>query len=102
MTQTTTIMAEMFEVLRQFLNSEYGALLPYRGEITRLDEYNPEKHPAPNLWFEKREKPNAKYIATITYADEKHSGCCSCLGETVHDAVKATIAKIGEHYGTKN
>lgn len=97
-----SIMDEMFEVLRAALNNEYSALLPEGGEITRLAEYNPATHTAPNLWFEKKEKPNAKYIATITYGNEEESGCCSCLGETIHDAIKATIAKIGEHYGTRN
>lgn len=101
-TKTTDIMPEMFEIVRQAMQNQYAALLPLNGEITRIALYDPIEHPAPNLWFEKREKPNAKYIATITYGDEKHSGCASCLGETVNDAVKATIAKIGEHYGTKN
>ena len=95
-------MAEMFEIVRQAMNREYAHMLPEGGEVTRVALYDPKEHPAANLWFEKKEKPNAKYIATITYGNEKESGCCSCLGETVNDAVKATIAKIGEHYGTKN
>ena len=93
---TTPIMAEMFEVLRQSLNKEYAALLPEGCEIQRIGLYDPEKHPAANLWFDKKEKPNAKYIVTLEYATERESGCCSCLGETVNDAVKAAIVKLEE------
>lgn len=101
-TQTTPVMTEMFEVLRQALNKEYAALLPEGGEITRLDLYDPYQHRAPHLWIDKCHHPEKKYIATITYGNQKESGCGSMIGETVNDAIKATIAKIGEHYGTKN
>jgi len=77
-------------------------MLPEGGEITRVALYDPAKHRAPHLWIDKCHNPVKKYIATITYGNDKQSGCGSMLGETVNDAVKATIAKIGECYETKN
>jgi hypothetical protein len=102
MTETTDIMPEMFEVVRQAMNKEYAHMLPEGGEVTRIALYDPSEHKAPHLWIDKCHHPEKKYIATIRYGKEGHSGCGSMLGETVNDAVKATIAKIGEHYGTKN
>lgn len=99
---TPDVMPEMFEIVRQAMNKEYAHMLPEGGVVTRIALYDPAQHKAPHLWIDKRQNPEKKYIATITYGNEKQSGCGSMLGETVNDAVKATIARIGEHYGTKN
>ena len=99
---TPGVMPEMLEIVRQAMNKEYADLLPEGGEVTRIALYDPNEHKAPHLWIDKCYHPKKKYIVTITYGDDKQSGCASMLGETVNDAIKATIAKIGEHHGTKN
>lgn len=96
------IMPEMFEIVRRAMNKEYAHMLPEGGEITHIALYDPAQHRAPHLWIDQCHNPEKKYIATITYGNDKQSGCGSMLGETVNEAVKATIAKIEEHYGTKN
>ena len=80
----------MLDVVRQALSAELADVMPRGFEIYLVAEYDPERFPAPNLWLEKREKPNARYVAILV----SDTDSVPALGETVADAVKASIAKI--------
>lgn len=83
-------MSAPFEILKDALNAEYRHMMPQGFSIYRLAEYDPKQHTAPHLHFEKREKPNSRYIAILA----SDTASASALGETVNDAVKACILKL--------
>lgn len=88
-----SITDEMLELVRQAINAQYRNALPSGWEITRVCEYDPKVHTAPNLHFEKRDYPEAKYLVNLTGP----TSSTPALGETVNDAVKRAIAKADEH-----
>lgn len=81
---------EMWIVLLGAMQMAYAARLPPGFIIHTLAEYSPDRFPAPNLWFEKRGNPAAKYIAILT----SDTAGVPALGETVTAAIDAAIAKI--------
>lgn len=86
-----------FEALRSALSAEYADLLPEGYSIYRIAEYDPEKHPAPNLRWEKAANPDARYLVILL----SDWASVPALGVTVNDALKAAIAKAEHRDGTK-
>lgn len=86
------VVDDMMEIVKQAMTAQYASVMPPGFSIWRIAEYDPEKHRAPNLWLEKREKPTARYLVQL------HSDTASvpALGETVNDAVQAAIAKAAK------
>lgn len=77
-------------LLAEAMNTQYAQLMPEGFTIHLIDEYRPNRYPAPNLWMEKKEKPNAKYIVILT----SDTRSVPALGETVADAIGWAISKI--------
>lgn len=93
----------MFELLGDALNKQYADLMPAGFMIWRVAEYDPDVHRAPNLWLEKRDKPDAKYVAILTSNVAiltSNDASVPALGATVNDAVAAAIAKIEQMRST--
>lgn len=84
-------------ILRDALNAQYRHMLPAGFEISRIAEYDPVKHPAPNLWYEKKLNPAARYLVNIMSDSET----VPALGVTVNDALKAAILKVEQRKGSK-
>jgi len=94
-----TVPQEMLDIVKQALNAEYVALLPEGFQIYKVDEYDPAKHTAPNLWYEKlKVVPDAKYLAVLVGP----TSSVPALGETVNDAIKRAIAKIESRAAAAN
>jgi hypothetical protein len=85
-----TVAEEMFEIVRQAMQAQYAEILPTGFSIHMIAEFDPERHRAPNLWLEKREKPAARYLAILI----SHTSSVPALGETVADAIGSAISKI--------
>lgn len=79
----------MFEIVKKAMSALYAEQLG-EYQIYLIDEYTPEKFPAPNLWFEKRHNPEAKYIVILT-SDNRS---VPALGKTVCDAIEYGLSKI--------
>jgi hypothetical protein len=88
---------QAFELIKMALSAEYEHMLPEGYVIYKVAEYDPEIHTAPNLWWEKREKPDARYLVILL----SDLASVPALGATVNDALKAAIAKA-QSIGRKN
>jgi hypothetical protein len=85
----------MFSLLTQAMNGLYADQLPEGASIYKIAEYDPARHTAPNLWFEKRENPEAKYLAIIVTP----TSSVPALGKTVSDAVEFALSKVAAREG---
>lgn len=88
----TEVIDDMMEIVKQVMTAQYASVMPQGFSIGRIVEYDPTKHPAPNLWLEKREKPNARYLVQL----HSETSSVPALGETVNDAMQAAIAKAAK------
>lgn len=87
--------AMFLRVLQPAMEAMYADLMPAGYSIYKLAEYDPKVHSAPNLWLERHEKPEAKYLAILV----NDTGTVPALGETVTDAINAAILKIEQRKG---
>jgi hypothetical protein len=94
----TNMIDEMFEILREAMNKQYADRLPQGFYIYKLAEYTQDRFPAPNLWFEKKQNPAAKYLCIIS---DDCTASVPALGETVNAAIAAAIAKHESWGATK-
>lgn len=86
-----TFKEAMLEIVADATNAEYQHLMPEGYRVSRVAEYDPEKHTAPNLHFEKlMEVPNAKYLVNLS----SDTSSVPALGSTVNEAIKRAIVKI--------
>lgn len=93
----TTVTEAMFcEIVQPATQALFADVLPAGYIIYKLAEYDPQVHTAPNLWFEKRENPSAKYLAILI----SDTSSVPALGETVTDAISAAIAKVEKLEGS--
>jgi hypothetical protein len=86
-----------FAVLRDALNAQYKHMLPEGFDVYKIAEYDPVKHPAPNLWYEKTQNPAARYLVILT----SDYATAPALGITVNDALAAAILKVEQRKGAK-
>ena len=93
--QTTTAEA-MMRITHQVMDKLFVDLMPPGFSIYKIAEYDPQVFPAPGLLFEKRDNPAARYIAILT----SDTASVPALGETVTDAISASIVKIEAMQGT--
>jgi len=93
-----SMMDEMFELLKEAMNKQYADRLPQGFVIYKLAEYTQDKFPAPNLWYEKKLNPRAKYLCIIS---DDCTASVPALGETVNDAIMGAIAKQESYGATK-
>lgn len=82
---------DAMEIVRQALQAQYATTIPAGYKIARVAEYDPAKHPAPNLWMEARDFPNAQRLYLVTLHSD--TGSIPALGETVNDALGRAITK---------
>lgn len=94
----TNIMDEMFALLQEAMGKQYAHLMPEGFYIYKLAEYTPEKFPAPNLWYEKKLNPAAKYLCILT---DDSTASVPALGETVNAAITNALAKLESYGATK-
>ena len=87
--------ADAFEILRAALSAEYKHMLPEGYAIYKVAEYDPQVHTAPNLWWEKRANPEARYLVILL----SDWASVPALGVTVNNALKSAIAKAQKRDG---
>ena len=58
--------------------------------ISRIDKYDPKKHSAPNLHFEKLNNPDAIYLVNV----DTYKSTTPALGKTIDEAIERCLAKL--------
>lgn len=84
--------AELQEILCTALNAQYRNILPVGFSVSRVDEYDPTRHTAPNITIEAAENRPARYIVNIT----SDTMTVPAIGATVNHALQRAIMKA-EH-----
>lgn len=85
---------DAMELLRQAMERQYEHMLPEGFGIYKIAEYDPKVFPAPNLWYDKKMNPAARYLVIL----HGPTSSVPALGETVSDAITAAIAKVHEYH----
>lgn len=60
--------------------------------ISRIDKYDPGKHTALNLHFEKLDNPDAIYLVNV----DTYRSTTPALGKTIDEAIERCLDKLGQ------
>lgn len=80
---------DTYESLLESLTNLYKDVLPVGFKVSRVAIYDPVKHSAPNLYFEKKERPLAEYLINI----QSDTSSIPALGVSIDDAIKRAVVK---------